>query len=105
METEEKGIQKLGKKLEWIIMTGVIAGLIGICGIVVSSSIKKEENIKKYNQIFLEDINKKPQITKRDSIYFYQKHNLEKYIVYNSDIKLLDIPYSKIKRIVKRSKE
>jgi len=97
METEEKG-----QKLERIIMLGVIAGLLGVCGVITSSSIKKEENIKKYNQLFLEDIAKKLQITKSDSIYFYQKHNLEKYVVYNSGhIKLLDVPYSKIKKIVR----
>jgi len=114
-DKQESGFQKLEKKVGLItILIGVTVGLLGTCGIIVSSSSKKEENIKKYNQIFLEDINKKPQITKSDSIYFYQKHHQE-YIIYEDlfnttktfeeHIKLLDIPYSKKKRIVKEDEE
>ena len=91
---------------------GAVAGtLLGFTIAAYLDTIDKRK--QEYNKIFLNESNKLP--TKSDSIYFYQKHGLEDYIVYEDPldttktfeehIKLLDVPYSKMKRIVKEIKK
>ena len=93
--------------IKGLVAVGSVIFISAICGV---AGIRIEEKVKaKYNQILLEEVS-----TKRKLIDFYKNHGLEKYIVYESPlnttktleehIKLLDVPYEEIKRIVKGEK-
>ena len=86
-----------------------IVALVSILsGLSYLGNYKEEKNKRQYNQIFLEETYNLP--TKADSIYFYKQHKLEDYMVYENPldttktfeehIRLLDVPYSEMKRVV-----
>ena len=99
-------------KIERIIAISLL-GIAGIlAGYVGATHLESQKRKPEYNKIFLNESNKLP--TKQDSINFYSKHGLEDYVLYENPldttksfeehIKLFDVPYSEIKRIVKENK-